>query len=60
MEKVVEEQHEETLQIHARSVKDNVIFENILEQDDNENVRRVLIDLLHTEMQLEQGPLTRR
>ena len=49
--------HEETLQINARSMKDNVIFENILEQDDNENVRRVLIDFLQTEMQLQQNEI---
>ena len=57
MEKVVEEQHEETLQINARSMKDNIIFENIVEQDDHENVRRVLIDFLHTEMQLQQNDI---
>ena len=58
MEKVVDDQHEETLQINARSMKDNIVFQNINERHDItgvENVTNTLVNFMQIEMQVQQS-----
>ena len=52
LEKLVEDLREETVQIIARSMKDNIIFQGVPETP-QENVRDVLTDFLRLEMHIE-------
>jgi hypothetical protein len=53
LEKVNNDLHEEMLQINARSMKDNVIFRNIDEKQ-NEDVGQVLVDFMKDEMSMKE------
>jgi hypothetical protein len=59
LEKVVEDQREETIQINARSMKDNIIFQDIPEQLDEHDVKQTLLCFLEKEMQVSQDDLSR-
>ena len=56
LEKLVDDLREETLQINARSMKDNLIFHGIQETQP-ENVKEVLLNFLQTDMVIKQPDL---
>lgn len=57
LETVVEDLREESLHSTAHSMKDNIIFENIAEHSQEENVKQVLLDFMCKELLIKPNDL---